>query len=175
MGRGSSPRLFNFHVTKQNCTWYVSQNVCSMDVSCFISFWRIKRKKTEQEKNSNTFTQQLTNQGQVLFFFLLAKTYYACWLILKNGKGKLKKENSTQHVNYCTRERLEVSLQCKSIAPIQIMHSMGNENWVCWCRAHGLKLPPDWRKWSVRVGAILQGAGHKQGTNGGHSCGGKVP
>lgn len=23
----------------------------------------------EQEKNSNTFTQQLTNQGQVLFFF----------------------------------------------------------------------------------------------------------
>lgn len=55
---------------------------------------------------------------------------------------KTQKENCTQHVNYCTRERLEVLRQCNSIAPIQIMHSMVNGNRVCWCRAHGLQLPP---------------------------------
>lgn len=149
---------------------------CMQHGVSFLSFLFLKNKKekTEQEKNSNTFTQQLTNQGQVLFFWL-AKTYYACWLILKNGKGKLKKENSTQHVNYCTRERLEVLRQCKSIAPIQIMHSMGNGDGVCWCRAHGLKLLPGWQKLSVRVGANLQGSWNKQGTNCGHSCGEKVP
>lgn len=64
----------------------------------------------------------------------------------RNNSEK-KKKNSTQHVNYCTRERLEVLRQCKSIAPIQIMHSMGDGDGgggvggVCWCRAHGLKLP----------------------------------
>lgn len=145
-----------------------------MYLSCLFSFWRIKRKNRTREKQQHIYST--TNQpGTSSFLFWLAKTYYACWLILKNGKGKLIKENSTQHVNYCTRERLEVLRQCKSIAPIQIMHSMGNGNGVCWCRAHGLKLPPDWWKWSVRVGANLQGAGNKQGTNGGHSCGGKGP
>lgn len=140
-----------------------------MYLSCLFSFWRIKRKNRTREKQQHIYST--TNQpGTGSSFFWLAKTYYACWLSLKNGKGKLKKENSTQHVNYCTRERLEVLRQCKSIAPIQIMHSMGNGNGVCWCRAHGLELPPGWRKWSVGVGANLQGAGNKQGTNGGHSC-----
>lgn len=41
-------------------------------------------------------------------------------------KGKVKRK-SIQHVNYCTRERLEVLRQCNSIAPIQIMHFNVNE------------------------------------------------
>lgn len=81
---------------------------------------------------------------------------------------KTQKENCTQHVNYCTRERLEVLRQCNNIAPIQIMHSMVNGNRVCWCRAHGLQLSPG-ESCVLGVGANLQGAKNKQGTDGGHS------
>lgn len=129
----------------------------------FLKSWRKKRKKkTDQEKNSNTFTQQLTNQGRVLFscfFFLDLAKNILCMLTNsfqnvflkkrrknKNQNNSERKKNCTQHVNYCTRERLQVLRQCKSIAPIQIMHSMGDGGGggvggVCWCRAHGLKLP----------------------------------
>lgn len=37
--------------------------------------------------------------------------------------SKLRGEKHTQHVNYCTRERLKVCVKCNSIAPN--MHSNG--------------------------------------------------
>lgn len=52
-------RLFSFHVTKQNCTWYVLQNVCSMDVS-FLSFLFLKNKKKKLNKRK-TATHLLNN------------------------------------------------------------------------------------------------------------------
>lgn len=55
----------------------------------------------------------------------------------KNWNNSEKKKNCTQHVNYCTRERLQVLRQCKSIAPIQIMHSMGDGDGVGGVKGRG--------------------------------------
>lgn len=55
----------------------------------------------------------------------------------KGGKTIKEKRKENTIVNYCTRERLEVLRQCNGIAPIQIMHSTGNGDGVCWRRAHG--------------------------------------
>lgn len=104
--------------------------------------------REKQQHIYSTTNQPGTSSFLFSFLFWLAKNILC--MLTNSLKWKAKensiKGNSTQHVNYCTRERLEVLRQCKSIAPIQIMHSMGNENKVCWCRAHGLRLPPVWWK-----------------------------
>lgn len=80
----------------------------------FLKSWREKKRKkrTEQEKNSNTFTQQLTNQGRVLFscffsFFLDLAKNILCMLTNSFQNGFLKKwrKNEKQKPEQLRKEK----------------------------------------------------------------------